>query len=121
MSELTPLPLDPARLGELTFNETGLIPTVVQSQSTKEVLMLAWMNREALEQTFKTGRMWYWSRSRQELWCKGETSGDRQYLREAFLDCDGDTLLFKIEQTGQGACHTGAPTCFFRSMSDADN
>ena len=120
MTELTPLPLKQAVLAELQFNEAGLIPTVIQNHENNEVLMLAWMNPEAIERTFVTGRMWYWSRSRQEMWCKGETSGDRQFLREAYYDCDGDTLLFKVEQTGKGACHTGAPTCFFRSMSDAD-
>lgn len=121
MPELTPFPPNSSVISELKFDQNGLIPTVIQSQANNDVLMLAWMNTEALERTFSTGRMWYWSRSRQELWCKGETSGDRQYLREAYVDCDADTLLFKIEQTGRGACHTGAASCFFRSMSDTAN
>ena len=78
--------------------------------------MMAWMNAESLARTFDEGRMVYWSRSRQELWRKGDTSGDRQYVREAYYDCDGDTLLFRVEQEGAGACHTGARTCFFRKF-----
>ena len=76
--------------------------------------MLAWMSAETLRLTLETGRMSYWSRSRQEVWVKGETSGERQWVREAAYDCDGDTLLFKVEQEGGGACHTGAHSCFFR-------
>jgi phosphoribosyl-AMP cyclohydrolase len=91
----------------------------VQEQSTGAVLMLAWMNDEALRRTLSTGRTWFWSRSRQELWCKGETSGDRQWVREAYYDCDGDTLLVVVEQEGVGACHTGARTCFFRAFGTA--
>ena len=76
--------------------------------------MVAWMTAETLALTLSTGRMTYWSRSRQEVWVKGETSGERQWVREAFYDCDADTLLFKVEQDGSGACHTGARSCFFR-------
>ncbi len=76
--------------------------------------MVAWMTAETLALTLSTGRMTYWSRSRQEVWVKGETSGERQWVREAFYDCDADTLLFKVEQEGSGACHTGARSCFFR-------
>ena len=83
--------------------------------------MMAWMNRESLKKSLSTGRTWFWSRSRQEYWCKGETSGDRQYIHEAFYDCDGDTLLFKVEQEGKGACHTGEYSCFFRSFSKGNN
>ena len=101
---------------KLKFNSDGLIPAIVQEQSTGRVLMMAWMNRESLAMTLSEGRMVYWSRSRQELWRKGDTSGDRQFVREAYYDCDGDTLLFKVEQEGAGACHTGARTCFFRAF-----
>jgi phosphoribosyl-AMP cyclohydrolase/phosphoribosyl-ATP pyrophosphohydrolase/phosphoribosyl-AMP cyclohydrolase len=77
---------------------------------------MAWMNEDALRRTLETGRTWFWSRSRQEYWCKGETSGDRQYVRRAAYDCDGDTLLFVVEQEGRGACHTGERSCFFRDF-----
>ena len=80
--------------------------------------MLAWMNEDALRRTLETGRTWFWSRSRQEYWCKGETSGDRQYVREACYDCDVDVLLFVVEQEGRGACHTGERSCFFRAFGD---
>jgi len=80
--------------------------------------MMAWMNEESLAKTMETGRTWFWSRSRQEYWCKGETSGDRQYVRRAAYDCDGDTLLFVVEQEGKGACHTGEYSCFFRDFGD---
>jgi phosphoribosyl-AMP cyclohydrolase/phosphoribosyl-ATP pyrophosphohydrolase/phosphoribosyl-AMP cyclohydrolase len=82
--------------------------------------MMAWMNAESLSMTFAEGRMVYWSRSRSELWRKGDTSGDRQFVREAYYDCDVDTLLFKVEQEGAGACHTGARTCFFSSFGTAE-
>ena len=85
-------------------------------EGSGQVLMVAWMNRDALERTLETGRTWFWSRSRQEYWCKGETSGDRQFVREAFYDCDMDTLLFVVEQEGRGACHTGERSCFFRAF-----
>ncbi len=99
---------------KLKFNADGLIPAIIQEQSTGRVLMMAWMNEEALRRTLTEGRTVFWSRSRQELWRKGDTSGDRQFVRQAFYDCDGDTLLFVVEQEGKGACHTGARTCFFR-------
>jgi phosphoribosyl-AMP cyclohydrolase len=97
------------------FNEQGLLPAVAQQHDTGEVLMLAWMNRESLAETLETGRVCYWSRSRQALWRKGETSGHTQRLVEARLDCDGDTLLLLVDQTGP-ACHTGAQNCFFRRI-----
>jgi phosphoribosyl-AMP cyclohydrolase len=78
--------------------------------------MVGWMDREALERTLATGRSWFWSRSRREYWCKGETSGDRQYVREAYYDCDVDVVLLVVEQAGQGACHTGNRSCFFRAF-----
>lgn len=101
---------------EVSFNADGLVPVIAQSAATGEVLMLAWMNLEALELTLSTGHITYWSRSRKQLWRKGETSGHTQRLVEAFVDCDGDTLLLKVDQMGP-ACHTGAPNCFFRKLS----
>ena len=110
------MPASEEALAGVTYNSDGLVPAIVQEAATGQVLMMAWMSEESLRLTFQSGRMWYWSRSRQELWCKGETSGDRQYVREAFYDCDGDTLLFKVDQEGKGACHTGERSCFFRSF-----
>ena len=101
------------QLAAVKYNSDGLVPVVTQDIVNGDVLMMAWMNEESLSMTFAEGRMVYWSRSRQELWHKGDTSGDRQFVREAYYDCDGDTLLFKVEQEGNGACHTGARTCFF--------
>ena len=92
---------------KITYNNDGLVPAIIQESETGQVLMMAWMNKESLERSLTTGRTWFWSRSRKEYWCKGETSGDRQYIREGFYDCDGDTLLFKFDQEGNGACHTG--------------
>ncbi len=100
----------------VTFNAEGLVPAIAQDVHNGDVLMMAWMNAESLAMTLSEGRMVYWSRSRQELWRKGDSSGDRQFVREAFIDCDGDTLLFKVEQEGRGACHTGERTCFFRGL-----
>jgi phosphoribosyl-AMP cyclohydrolase/phosphoribosyl-ATP pyrophosphohydrolase/phosphoribosyl-AMP cyclohydrolase len=117
----TPIAATAEQLARVTYNSDGLVPAVIQEQSTGQVLMMAWMNQESLQRTLETGRTWFWSRSRQEYWCKGETSGDRQFVREAFYDCDGDTLLFVVEQEGRGACHTGERSCFYRSFgSDAD-
>lgn len=109
----------PEQLATVTFNADGLVPVIAQDVNDGEVLMMAWMNAESLALTFAEGRMVYWSRSRRELWRKGDTSGDRQFVREAYVDCDGDTLLFKVEQEGKGACHTGARTCFFRSFGES--
>ncbi len=106
----------PEQLAAVTYNADGLVPVVTQDVHNGDVLMMAWMNEESLRMTLAEGRMVYWSRSRQELWRKGDTSGDRQFVREAYFDCDGDTLLFKVEQEGAGACHTGERTCFFRSF-----
>jgi phosphoribosyl-AMP cyclohydrolase/phosphoribosyl-ATP pyrophosphohydrolase/phosphoribosyl-AMP cyclohydrolase len=113
---LTPISFAPAELDAVAFDANGLAGAIVQEAGTGRVLMFAWMNREALERTLTTGRTWFWSRSRRELWCKGETSGDRQYVREAYYDCDVDALLFVVEQEGRGACHTGERTCFFRAF-----
>ncbi|MGD0190043.1 MAG: phosphoribosyl-AMP cyclohydrolase [Rhizomicrobium sp.] len=98
---------------DVAFNADGLVPVIAQDHQTGAVLMHAWMNREALALTLKSGDVTYWSRARQELWRKGATSGHTQRLVEAWIDCDGDTLLMKVIQTG-AACHTGEPTCFFR-------
>jgi phosphoribosyl-AMP cyclohydrolase len=109
----------PEQLATVTYNADGLVPVIAQDVHNGDVLMMAWMNAESLALTFAEGRMVYWSRSRRELWRKGDTSGDRQFVREAYVDCDGDTLLFKVEQEGKGACHTGARTCFFRSFGES--
>jgi phosphoribosyl-AMP cyclohydrolase len=100
---------------EIKWNKEGLVPVVVQCHESGKVLMLAWMNREALANTLKTGKPIYWSRSRKSLWRKGETSGQTQTLKELLLDCDGDTLLAKVVQKGV-ACHTGRSTCFFKKL-----
>ncbi|MEV0717688.1 phosphoribosyl-AMP cyclohydrolase [Asanoa sp. NPDC050611] len=103
--------LDPAIAARLKRTADGLVPAVVRRHDDGEVLMLAWMNDDALHRTLTTGRATYWSRSRQEIWVKGETSGHHQYVKSAALDCDGDTILLTVEQVGP-ACHTGTPTCF---------
>jgi phosphoribosyl-AMP cyclohydrolase/phosphoribosyl-ATP pyrophosphohydrolase/phosphoribosyl-AMP cyclohydrolase len=107
------------QLAAVKYNADGLVTAIAQDADSGEVLMLAWMNAESLRMTLDEGRMVYWSRSRQELWRKGDTSGDRQFVREAYYDCDGDALLFLVEQEGAGACHTGARTCFFRGFGSA--
>ncbi|CAN5171678.1 phosphoribosyl-AMP cyclohydrolase [soil metagenome] len=104
-------PLDADIAARLSRGPDGLVPAVVQQHDSGAVLMLGWMDDEALHRTLTTGRATYWSRSRQEHWVKGETSGHRQWVREVRLDCDGDTLLVRVEQEGP-ACHTGADTCF---------
>lgn len=103
--------LDPSIADRLKRDPDGLVPAVVQQHDTGEVLMLGYMDDEALARTLATGRATYWSRSRQEYWVKGETSGHRQYVKEVRLDCDGDTILLKVDQEGP-ACHTGDHTCF---------
>lgn len=102
-------------LEAVRFNDDGLIPAIAQQHDSGEVLMMAWMNREALEETLATHRVCYWSRSRGKLWRKGESSGQQQHLRGASLDCDGDTLLLKVDQTGP-ACHTGRRSCFYVAL-----
>ncbi len=116
MPNATAINASPAQLDLVAFNESGLVPAIVQEVGSGRVLMMAWMNRVSLERTFAEGRTVFWSRSRQELWRKGDTSGDRQFVREAYYDCDGDTLLFVVEQEGAGACHTGEYSCFFRAF-----
>lgn len=98
------------------FNEAGLIPAIAQQHDTGDVLMLAWMNRDAIAESLRTGEVCYYSRSRGSLWRKGETSGHTQRLVEMRIDCDGDTLLLLVDQTGP-ACHTGARNCFYRSVN----
>ncbi len=114
----TPITFSEEEVDRVAFNPDGLVPAIVQDVSDQAVLMLAWMNRESLIKTLETGRTWFWSRSRQELWCKGETSGDRQYVRSVRYDCDGDVVLVMVDQQGAGACHTGNRTCFFRAFGD---
>lgn len=104
-------------LEALPWNADGLLPAVAQQYDSGEVLMLAWMNREALEETLASGQVCYWSRSRGKLWRKGESSGQIQQLREMRFDCDGDTLLLKVDQTGP-ACHTGRRDCFYNRVED---
>ena len=100
---------------QLTYDERGLIPCVVQQYDTGEVLMVAWMNEESVGLTLERGTTWFWSRSRQELWNKGTTSGNMQQVRELWTDCDSDTLLVKVDSPGP-ACHTGARSCFFKRV-----
>jgi phosphoribosyl-AMP cyclohydrolase len=104
-------------LSEIKFGPDGLVPAIAQQYDTGEILMVAWMNRDAVRATLREGRACYWSRSRGQLWRKGETSGQVQMLRELRLDCDGDTLLLLVEQHGV-ACHTGRRSCFFRAWRD---
>jgi phosphoribosyl-AMP cyclohydrolase len=104
-------------LEKLRFDANGLIPAIAQQHDTGEVLMMAWMNREAVEETVATGQVCYFSRSRGKLWRKGESSGQAQKLVELRLDCDGDTLLLRVEQTGV-ACHTGRRSCFYTALRD---
>lgn len=101
--------------GQMKFDSNGLIPAVIQDATTKDVLMVAWMNAESLEKTLESGETWFWSRSRQELWHKGETSGNTQKVVEIRYDCDGDTLLVLVKANGP-ACHTGAVSCFYRTL-----
>lgn len=105
-------------LAAVKYNADGLVPAIAQCVDTGDILMMAWMNAESLSMTFAEGRMVYYSRSRSELWRKGDTSGDRQFVREAYYDCDGDTLLFKVAQEGKGACHTGERSCFYRAFGE---
>lgn len=101
---------------DIKWNEQGLIPVIAQDWQTGEVLMLAWMNRDALQLTISEGRAIYWSRSRQALWRKGEESGHIQHLKELRVDCDADTVLIKVEQIGGIACHTGRRSCFYQRL-----
>jgi phosphoribosyl-AMP cyclohydrolase len=109
-----------ALLQQIKWNEQGLVPAIAQDWQTGEVLMLAWMNRDALALTVEERRAIYWSRSRQALWRKGEESGHIQHLKELRIDCDADTVLMKVEQIGGIACHTGRRSCFYRALENGD-
>ncbi len=116
MSEAVAIIPRPDELARVVYNADGLVPAIAQDHGSGTVLMLGWMNAETLRMTLAEGRMVYWSRSRREIWRKGDTSGAHQVVRTARYDCDGDTLLFGVDQLGDGACHTGAFSCFFRSF-----
>jgi phosphoribosyl-AMP cyclohydrolase len=107
--------MEPVDLDELRFDDKGLLPAVVQDVENGDVLMVGWMNRESLHRTIDEGRTVFWSRSRQELWRKGDTSGHVQHVEEVRVDCDGDVLLVRVHQVG-AACHTGERSCFFRRL-----
>jgi phosphoribosyl-AMP cyclohydrolase len=129
MAEITFKALEKAHAGDrydwsdiraqLKFDENGLMPAIAQQYDTKEVLMLAWMNEQALEETLQTGRVCYWSRSRQNYWRKGEESGQIQVLKELRLDCDGDAILLLVDQTGP-ACHSGRRSCFYTAVKSGE-
>ena len=119
MPATTPISASEVELATVKYNEDGLVAAIVQDVATRDVLMMAWMNAETLHQSLTEGRTVFWSRSRSEVWRKGDTSGDIQLVRDARYDCDGDTLLFVVEQQGKGACHTGEYSCFFRSFATA--
>jgi phosphoribosyl-AMP cyclohydrolase len=113
---VTPIDVREEDLSTIRFDDDGLVPAIIQDAETRAVLMMAWMNAETLRMSLEQGRTVFWSRSRQEVWRKGDTSGDRQFIRSAHYDCDGDALLFLVEQEGRGACHTGSYTCWFRTF-----
>ncbi len=116
MPVATPIAATDDQLALVKYDDAGLVPAIVQEHGTGDVLMMAWMNATTLRMSLEEGRTVFWSRSRQEVWRKGDTSGDRQFVREARFDCDADTLLFVVEQEGKGACHTGERSCFYRSF-----
>jgi phosphoribosyl-AMP cyclohydrolase len=112
-----PLEVDEELVGAVDFAKAGgLVPAIVQDATDNTVLTVAYMDAEALQRTLTTGRTWFYSRSRKEYWQKGETSGDRQYVRAVRIDCDGDALVVLVDQHGRGACHTGERTCFYRTL-----
>jgi len=112
----TPIAVTEEQLAQVSYNADGLVPAIVQDHATGQVLMMAWMNDETLRLSLTEGRTVFWSRSRKEVWRKGETSGEVQIIQSASYDCDGDTLLFSVDQQGAGACHTGNRSCFFRAF-----
>jgi len=116
--EMVPHAVDDGWLDEIAWDERGLVPAIAQEAFTNRVLMVAWMNRDALRETVTTGQAVYWSRSRKRLWRKGEESGHQQRLRELRIDCDADVVLLKVDQVGGIACHTGRHNCFFRRLED---
>ena len=119
MPETVSILASPEQLATVNYDANGLVPVIVQDVHTRAVLMMAWMNADTLATTLGEGRMVYWSRSRQEVWRKGDTSGDCQFVRAGYYDCDGDTLLFLVEQEGKGACHPGQYSCFYRPFGPA--
>lgn len=114
----TPIIPSELALDSIVYDERGLVPAIVQDVETREVLMMAWMTAETLRMTLDQGRSVFWSRSRNEVWRKGDTSGEHQFVHSVHYDCDGDVLLLQVEQAGGGACHTGEYSCFFRSITD---
>ena len=120
MPTATPVAATDEQLSQVKYDEKGLVPAVIQEAGTGQVLMVGFMRDDTLRETLDSGRVVFWSRSRQEVWRKGDTSGDRMWVREAYYDCDGDTLLFVVEQEGKGACHTGERSCFYRAFGAAD-
>jgi phosphoribosyl-AMP cyclohydrolase len=120
MPAVTAIAFTPEQLDAVRFDPNGLVPAIVQEAGTGTVLMMAWMNAASLRETLDTGRTVFWSRSRNQRWRKGDTSGERQWVRRAYYDCDGDTLLFVVDQEGRGACHTGEHSCFYRPFGPSD-
>jgi phosphoribosyl-AMP cyclohydrolase len=112
----TPIAVTDEQLARVRYDHAGLCPAIVQDEATGDVLMMAWVNENTLRLSLAEGRTVFWSRSRQEVWRKGDTSGEVQWLRAAYYDCDGDVVLFVVDQQGGGACHTGNRTCFFRAF-----
>jgi phosphoribosyl-AMP cyclohydrolase len=119
MPVAVPIDATPDQLAAVTYNADGLVPAIVQERGSGQVLMMAWMNADTLQESLESGRTVFWSRSRQERWRKGDTSGERQWIRAAYYDCDGDTLLFVVDQEGRGACHTGNRYCVYRPFGAA--
>jgi len=119
MSDINKNPQDQTLVDAVTWNEQGLVPVIAQEASSGDVLMMAWMNRDALVETIRLGEAVYWTRSRQKLWHKGEESGHTQKVKEIRLDCDGDTILLLVEQKDGIACHTGEHSCFFKRWDSA--
>ncbi|HEX6393157.1 MAG TPA: phosphoribosyl-AMP cyclohydrolase [Acidimicrobiales bacterium] len=120
MPVAVPIEATAEQLAQVKYNSEGLVPAIVQEHGSGVVLMMAWMNAGTLAETLESGRTVFWSRSRQERWRKGDSSGDCQWVKAAYYDCDGDTLLFVVEQDGAGACHTGEHSCFYRSFGAGD-
>ena len=116
MPVAAPIYPTPEQLAQVKYNSDGLVAAIVQDHASGDVLMMAWMNEATLAETLDSGRTVFWSRSRQERWRKGDSSGDRQWVKAAYYDCDGDALLFMVEQEGAGACHTGERSCFYRAF-----
>ena len=108
--------LENIKLNQLVFNSDGLIPTIAQERSTREILMVAYSNQESLTLSLKNNKAYFWSRSKKKIWLKGETSGNILKLFNIYADCDNDTLIFEVDLEGSGACHTGAKTCFFKKL-----